>query len=321
MKVNILLSTYNGEKYLAEQLDSIRSQTYTDWNLLIRDDGSTDGTVGIIEQYCSLDLRIIFVNKDNRTNIGVVGSFFSLLQYEKADYYLFADQDDVWLPNKVSLQLAAAQQYSSQIPLMVYMDLSVVDSRLKILQKSMIRSQSKHPNVSLVQELTENTVTGGVSLINHSLAKMWTTTQNVIMHDWYTALIAASQGKLIYLDIIGELYRQHGGNVLGARSFKKKLSVLYQPLKWYRKYWDLILSSQNQAENLLNLDLTADNRKMVKAYVTLFEKPLIERIRILQRYRLKKNKLIHSILFTFLVITKIGYNASLSRIAGKSERN
>ena len=95
MKVTILLSTYNGEQFLSEQIKSIQEQTYRDWQLLIRDDGSTDGTRAVIEDFCRKDDRIAFINRENPQNLGVIQSFHSLLQYQDSDFYLFSDQDDV----------------------------------------------------------------------------------------------------------------------------------------------------------------------------------------------------------------------------------
>ena len=127
MKVTILMSTYNGENFLAEQIESIQQQTYTDWTLLIRDDGSKDKTRDIINRFSLEDDRIVFINPDQTENLGVIKSFFTLLKYQESDYYLFSDQDDTWLPEKLSLQLEKASQYPSNKPLLVYTDLKVVN--------------------------------------------------------------------------------------------------------------------------------------------------------------------------------------------------
>ena len=187
MKVTILMSTYNGENFLAEQIESIQQQTYTDWTLLIRDDGSKDKTREIIKRFALEDDRITFINPDRTENLGVIKSFFTLLKYQESDYYLFSDQDDTWLPEKLSLQLEEANHYPSDKPLLVYTDLKVVNQDLEVLHESMIRTQSDHANTKLVQEMTENTVTGGVSLINHALAELWTGEEpnELLMHDWY----------------------------------------------------------------------------------------------------------------------------------------
>lgn len=179
MKVNILLSTYNGEQYLKEQVKSIQDQTYQDWQLLIRDDGSTDGTVEIIQELVAQDERIRFINQGTIENLGVIKSFHALLKYEKADLYCFSDQDDVWLPEKIALQVAEAEKHPQEVPLLVYTDLKVVDENLNVQHESMIRTQSDHANTELIQELTENTVTGGVAMINHALAELWTGQENM----------------------------------------------------------------------------------------------------------------------------------------------
>ena len=92
MSVNILMSTYNGEKFVAEQIESIQKQTYTDWNLIIRDDGSKDGTCEIIENFINNDSRIKLIRAEN---VGVIKSFHELvINNNDADFYFFADQDD-----------------------------------------------------------------------------------------------------------------------------------------------------------------------------------------------------------------------------------
>ena len=101
MKINIVMSTYNGEQFLAEQIDSIQQQTFKDWQLLIRDDGSSDQTPEIIKSFVAQDPRIVFINEHDRENFGVIKNFFTLIKHDKADYYFFSDQDDVWLEDKL----------------------------------------------------------------------------------------------------------------------------------------------------------------------------------------------------------------------------
>lgn len=309
MKVHILLSTYNGERFLAEQIDSIRKQTFQDWILLIRDDGSSDGTRQIIRDYCLKDERIFFINPDDTINLGVIQSFHTLLKYERADYYFFSDQDDIWLEQKLELQLAAAKAYPADKPLLVYTDLKVVGQDLTIMHESMIQTQSDHANTQLVQELTENTVTGGVAMINHSLAGLWTGREeyDLLMHDWYLALMASALGNLVYIDEPTELYRQHEANVLGARTLKKRMQNWIRPHGLFTKYWKLIKDSQRQAKNLLALPLTAKDRELVENFVTIMEVPFMERLKRLGAYGYRKNKGFHTLVFTSLILTKFAY--------------
>ena len=307
MKINIVLSTYNGAKFLAEQIESIQKQTFTDWQLLIRDDGSIDETPQIIKQFVAADKRIKFINADKRENFGVIKNFFTLVKFEAADYYFFSDQDDVWLPNKMATMLDEAAKHDQAKPLMVYMDLSVVDQNLVVTQPSMIRSQSHHANTTLLAELTENTVTGGVAMINHALAEKWVDTDDIVMHDWYLALLATATGKLVYIDKPGELYRQHDNNVLGARTLRKRLQKWLNPMQAVNKYWDLIINSQNQARLLLNQpDLSDDKRELIEKYEGLLNQTFSNRIKMIRKYHFKKNRLFHTVVFRILVVTKLG---------------
>lgn len=308
MKINIVMSTYNGEQFLAEQIDSIQQQTFKDWQLLIRDDGSSDQTPEIIKSFVAQDPRIVFINEHDRENFGVIKNFFTLIKHDKADYYFFSDQDDVWLEDKLETMLAAARQYPDQLPLMVYTDLCVVDQNLQVMNQSMIRSQSHHANTELVQELTENTVTGGVAMINHALAERWRTLDNIIMHDWYLAVLATAMGKLVYIDQPGELYRQHDSNVLGARTFTKRLKTwLSGPSKMLEEYWWLIHASQAQADKILQENELGDEQEaVIRNYTALERLPLSQRIRVLRQYKYAKNKWFHTMIFRLLIMTRIG---------------
>ena len=307
MKIHILLSTYNGEQFLAEQIQSIQQQTVQDWKLLIRDDGSTDRTREIIRGFVARDSRIHWINENESKNLGVIKSFHNLAQFEEADVYFFSDQDDVWLPQKLELSLAEARKYPAEMPLLVYMDLTVVNQDLEVLSSSMIRSQSGHANTELVQELTENTVTGGVAMVNHALIQLWNQTEDILMHDWYLALLATAFGKLVYIDQPGELYRQHEHNVLGARTWSKRIKKWLRPSLLFRMYWDLIKKSQQQAAFLLDMPLSAEKRELVAAYVTILDQPMHERWQILRQYGLRKNKAFHTLVFTTLIISKFAY--------------
>jgi len=308
MRVNILMSTYNGEKFVAEQIESIQKQTYTDWNLIIRDDGSKDGTCEIIENFINNDSRIKLIRAEN---VGVIKSFHELvINNNDADFYFFADQDDYWLPEKLTIMLEEAKKHDNTIPVMYYTDLKVTDKDLNVTSESMIRSQSDHANTSLVQELTENTVTGAASMINYELAKLWQTTNDIIMHDWYLAIVAAALGELVYIDQPTHLYRQHDSNVLGARTLAKRIRKWIHPNLWFEKYWWLITASQKQAQKLLTENLSAlseTDKALVTDYVNILNQSKAERRQILDRYDLRKNKNYHTSIFRTLIITKFAY--------------
>ncbi|HEO6539346.1 TPA: glycosyltransferase family 2 protein [Streptococcus agalactiae] len=307
MKVNILMATYNGEKFLAQQIESIQKQTFKEWNLLIRDDGSSDKTCDIIRNFTAKDSRIRFINESEHHNLGVIKSFFMLVNYEVADFYFFSDQDDVWLPEKLSVSLEAAKHKASDVPLLVYTDLKVVNQELNILQDSMIRAQSHHANTTLLPELTENTVTGGTMMINHALAEKWFTPNDILMHDWFLALLAASLGEIIYLDLPTQLYRQHDNNVLGARTMDKRFKILREgPKSIFTRYWKLIHDSQKQASLIVDKYgdiMTANDLELIKCFIKIDKQPFMTRLRWLWKYGYSKNQFKHQVVFKWLIAT------------------
>ncbi|HEO6607446.1 TPA: glycosyltransferase family 2 protein [Streptococcus agalactiae] len=307
MKVNILMATYNGEKFLAQQIESIQKQTFKEWNLLIRDDGSSDKTCDIIRNFTAKDSRIRFINENEHHNLGVIKSFFTLVNYEVADFYFFSDQDDVWLPEKLSVSLEAAKHKASDVPLLVYTDLKVVNQELNILQDSMIRAQSHHANTTLLPELTENTVTGGTMMINHALAEKWFTPNDILMHDWFLALLAASLGEIIYLDSPTQLYRQHDNNVLGARTMDKRFKILREgPKSVFTRYWKLIHDSQKQASLIVDKYgdiMTANDLELIKCFIKIDKQPFMTRLRWLWKYGYSKNQFKHQVVFKWLIAT------------------
>ncbi|HGD1619842.1 TPA: glycosyltransferase family 2 protein [Streptococcus agalactiae] len=307
MKVNILMATYNGEKFLAQQIESIQKQTFKEWNLLIRDDGSSDKTCDIIRNFTAKDSRIRFINENEHHNLGVIKSFFTLVNYEVADFYFFSDQDDVWLPEKLSVSLEAAKHKAFDVPLLVYTDLKVVNQELNILQDSMIRAQSHHANTTLLPELTENTVTGGTMMINHALAEKWFTPNDILMHDWFLALLAASLGEIIYLDLPTQLYRQHDNNVLGARTMDKRFKILREgPKSIFTRYWKLIHDSQKQASLIVDKYgdiMTANDLELIKCFIKIDKQPFMTRLRWLWKYGYSKNQFKHQVVFKWLIAT------------------
>ena len=144
-------------------------------------------------------------------------------------------------------------------------------------------------------------------MVNHALIQLWNQTEDILMHDWYLALLATAFGKLVYIDQPGELYRQHEHNVLGARTWSKRIKKWLRPSLLFRMYWDLIKKSQQQAAFLLDMPLSAEKRELVAAYVTILDQPMHERWRILRQYGLRKNKAFHTLVFTTLIISKFAY--------------
>jgi len=225
--VYILLATYNGEKYLKEQLDSILNQTYTNWILWIHDDNSQDSTVAIVKEYRDrFPQKIIYIDDAISTG-GAKENFSFLLNHvdTEFDYVMFSDQDDVWLPDKIELfvnQIHEAEIKYSKLPLLVFSDLKVVDSDLTTISDSMVESQKLNPSIADCLHLLKcgNVITGCAMMINKKAYEISIPMpKNALMHDWWIGLVVSKYGKNIYLDKQTILYRQHESNSIGYKKF------------------------------------------------------------------------------------------------------
>ena len=223
--LDILMATYNGEKYIAEQIESILNQTYKEWILYIRDDGSKDNTKNIINDYCKRYPEKIIHVKDNKSGLGAKLNFAELMKYSKSDYCMFADQDDVWLNTKIedtmNKMIEAENIHGKETPILVHTDLKVVDGNLNIINESFWRYQNLNKdNKSLNTLLVQNNITGCTMMMNKSLMKLGVKVpKDCIMHDWWIGLIASGLGKIYTVDKPTMLYRQHGNNEVGSHKY------------------------------------------------------------------------------------------------------
>ena len=226
--IDILLATYNGQAYLREQIDSILAQSNQDWQLLIRDDGSNDNTVSIIKDYVAKYSDKILLIEDSENHLGASLNFSRLLENSTAEYIMFSDQDDVWLPRKVeatlNLMKATEKAYPNK-PILVHTDLRVVDSRLKIIAKSLWKYQGIPPEIgnNANRVVLQNCATGCTIMINSKAKEIsLPVPKEAIMHDWWLAINAAKHGKIVYIPKQLVLYRQHSNNAVGAKKFPKR---------------------------------------------------------------------------------------------------
>lgn len=220
--VAILLSTYNGEQHLEEQIKSICEQTYQDWNLYIRDDGSKDNTIQILNRLEQGDNRIHLIK--NGGNLGVAKSFIFLLENSTADYYMFCDQDDVWLPTKIEASIHAIQKaesvHGSDTPLLAFTDQFVVDGELNTISDSYYSHCGTKKLVGKERFFLTGPMVPGCTMIFNNAAKrvcLPYTQVNRVIHDYWLMLrVLKNKGHLIFIPESLMLYRQHGKNVIGA---------------------------------------------------------------------------------------------------------
>jgi glycosyltransferase involved in cell wall biosynthesis len=293
----ILMSTYNGKDYLAEQLNSIIEQTCKDWQLLIRDDGSTDGTPEIIKSYIRQYPHKIRLLSDPEGHLAASGSFFRLLKDTGADYIMFADQDDVWLPDKIEISLKKMKEMEKKhgidTPLLVHSDLKVADTQLNVLSGSFWRYQHLNPQTSVVfsRLLMQNTVTGCTMLINDTLRrKIVTAQERIIVYDWWIALIAAAFGKIDYVNAPTVLYRQHMQNTVGAKLWGWRY-ITDMALSGRSNMKHLIGRTQKQAAALLEIygdELPEHISELLSIYSTMDSLGWLQKRLYLIRYNLLK---------------------------------
>lgn len=224
--IAILMSTYNGGRYLREQIESLFAQTNKDWQLFVRDDGSKDNTVEILTEYAQKCPQQIHIVDDVKENLGAGQSFMHLLEVTDADYYMFSDQDDVWMPDKIERTLRKLQDVESQYPgeaAGVFTDLTVVDKDLNVLMPSLWKGDNRHPEYTrdfYKQWVNRHATYGCTQMINRAAKKIvfpYKQFEGVMgAHDNWVEYILIKQGKYDYLDEPTILYRQHGTNVVGA---------------------------------------------------------------------------------------------------------
>ena len=237
-KIAILMATYNGEKYICQQIDSILSQTCKDWELYIHDDGSTDNTIAAVESYVEKYPDKIHLI-DGKSTGGAKYNFFYMFGQVEAPYYMTCDQDDVWLEKKIELTYdkMLTIEDKADISCLVYTELRVVDSELNTIADTMSGYQSLDCHKRTINQfILQNSVTGCTMMVNRALRdKMLRITDidNTIMHDWWAALVAAQFGKTAFIDEPTILYRQHGDNSLGALGINK-LSYIVRRV-WQKK--------------------------------------------------------------------------------------
>jgi glycosyltransferase involved in cell wall biosynthesis len=215
-RVSVLLSSYNGARYIEDQVNSILSQRDVGITLYIRDDGSSDATVAIVSRLASLNSNIIF---DVGDNIGFISSFFNLLARsdDDAHYYAFADQDDFWLPEKLITGVMRLEARGGGAPAMYCSRTEYVNESLEHLSYS---TEYEQEDIGFGNSLVQNIATGCTIVINANAKKLVLTELPLIcvVHDWWIYLVVSAFGVVVYDPVSHIKYRQHAGNVIGASS-------------------------------------------------------------------------------------------------------
>ena len=305
---HIVLSVYNGSQFVGEQIRSIQDQTFRDWHLWIRDDGSTDRTFSVLEEIAASDPRIFLHPPDGR-QLGVSGGFSWLLERlpDEAQHVFCCDADDVWLPGKIKQSMTAlfCEEAGESGPVLVHTDLRVTDSKLQVLDQSLWHYLEISPEpVTLQRLVVENVATGPTILMNRDLLeKVCPIPDSVPHHDWWITLVAAAFGRVVALPKATVLYRRHSANLTGE--YSKVRGALRH---WAQKVvgapgrtgelrrW--LATSARQAEIFLNRfegELSVEAQVMLREYseiphLGLFKRKLrVLRLRALPQHGIVRN--------------------------------
>lgn len=293
--VDILLSTYNGQMYLRSQLDSIIRQSFQDWRIIVRDDGSVDGTLTkVLNEYQSrLGNKMHILSGEN---IGVTASFSKLLEHSTAPYVMFCDQDDIWFEDKIQTMLQHTQGieklHSSNTPVLTFSNLSLVDQDGVEMGLDFWHFHGINPyHKSLNRLLLQNVVTGCACMCNRALVNVSMPIPNAaILHDWWLALNAALFGELGVVDRPTINYRQHSANQVGARnvSYKRALKMLGAGESIRKRLDGIVQRTAVQASALLskhNGVISPAQRQLLEGYANLPKLSWVERKLFLFRER------------------------------------
>lgn len=227
-KINILMATYNGRRYVGKQVESILNQTYKDFRLIISDDGSTDSTVKILEEYEDKDSRVeVYSQLENQ---GIVSNFEFLIGKVRSELFMFADQDDIWEPDKIEKSLEKMEKDNLDL---VYTDLEVVNSRLNQISPSYwalkgldyrIKKYNNFESLYLNNFITGCTMLVKSKWINDFLPLP--KDSKYVLHDYWISLVVSQKGKIGYVDEPTIKYRQHKNNKIGSKTEAEEMKTL-----------------------------------------------------------------------------------------------
>ncbi len=325
--VAILMATYNGEHFLKEQLDSILEQTFTNWILIIHDDGSTDSTVKIIEEYAKKYPDKIVFWDDGITYRDATKNFGHLVEIAREkfqfDYVAFSEQDDVWFPDKLKKSIQKLKEleniHGTDTPLLIYTDLLIVDERLNPIS-SMWKYQKVNPEKNkLTNLLLGNIVTGCTILMNKKTLEAGAPIpEQFPFHDWWYALVVSAIGVMDFLPYPTAYYRRHGKNVTTLPEHKKRniREKLYSVVT-FKKFPEILEKLKRDGKNFSEFIPLASNL-LLERYSPIMDeekrifleemrefvrkKDLLRRINLIKKYNLRGGDLKYTI-WLWIVLT------------------
>ena len=304
-KVAILLCTYNGSQYLKNQIDSIISQTVTDWVIFASDDGSTDDTLKILEEYqIKLGSDKFFIVKG--PGKGFAWNFISLLETsgDRFDYYAFCDQDDEWMPEKLATGIISLNEYSPDSPSVYCSRTLLVDENNNDIGMSPLFEKPPSFRNALIQSIAG----GNTMMLNLQARNLIIKTphyEKIISHDWWVYIVITAVGGKIFYDPVPNIrYRQHNSNIVGSNlgwlARMKRVSGL---LDGHFKTW---IDANISALKKLKLELTSESINVLNNFEMARTSRLYKRIKIFLRLGLYRQTFFGTLgLFVAILLNKL----------------
>lgn len=259
--VKVLLSSYNGEKYIGQQIDSILAQTYSNIEIYVRDDGSQDATLEVLKPYA--ERGQIYLEPGE--NVGFVKSFFALIAHAgAADYYAFCDQDDVWFENKIQMAVDMLEQEDASKPLLYFSNYDLYDGELNF----MCHRDVKTPKISFRNSLVDCVSLGFNSVFNK---KAYDITMEHIPektngHDWWMYMLCVGLGKVVYDPRPTVKYRRHNANVSNAGDSFIKTQIWRFKKFFLNGYFKKIHEQIKEFDLLHGRKLSAEDQKVLALF-------------------------------------------------------
>ena len=283
MKISVVMATYNGAKYLEQQILSILNQTQKPAEFIVCDDGSTDGTIGILEKFAQQNkLRYII----NDRQLGLVANFKKVVALANNNNYVaLSDQDDEWLPEKLEKSFNLLQQIDeASVPCMVYSDLILVDQNDTVLNTSFRNERGQsHYQYNLETLLLNNFVNGCTTLFNPQLKRRFAEIpDNVLLnHDSWMALLTFTFGKSAYIPLSLVRYRKHESNASITGDVKPKsryrniMNEIRDSLKGQKTFLSAEFATAQSFHDRYINQMTDDKKAAFKTFLSLQHKPYI----------------------------------------------
>ena len=303
-EIGIILATYNGEKYLREQLDSILSNTFKDYEIHICDDGSTDGTIAIAKEYAEKYPQItLWQNKQNQ---GYTRNFLKAVQRETFPYFMFCDQDDIWKPDKIEVTYRAmkAAEEKENGPILVFTDAESYDDVSKTDIGSFHKmSHLDTKKVDTAHLFMENKCIGCTIMCNAKVRGYLTELpEEIRVHDWWLALICSHFGKVVYVDKMTLHYRQHSDNMIGTSSFFQYVAKRIRHIKEQKEALRATFAQGTAFYRMFGEQIpNPERKKCAYEFAKMSESNAVKRRFLALHYGFLKSGLVRNLALMFLI--------------------